>query len=119
MEAGYFRDGLLKNYFEIMDVWVAQLFRVGIGNRNPPLKRMGHPPARGDVNHDNAVNEMDVVYIINYVFTGGPVPIPYLHLGDTNCDGTVNVSDAVYISNYIWIDDAPPPMICYLNLPDV
>ncbi|MBD3218451.1 MAG: S8 family serine peptidase [candidate division Zixibacteria bacterium] len=73
--------------------------------------------SRGEVNNDYIVNISDAVVIINYVFIGGPPPIPYLHLGDTNCDGAVNVSDAVWILNYVEAS-GPPPKICFLNLPE-
>ncbi len=62
----------------------------------------------GDVNLDGTVNISDAVYIINYVFAGGPEPMPILLAGDANCDGTVNVSDAVRIINYIFAGGAAP-----------
>jgi Zn-dependent metalloprotease len=55
----------------------------------------------GDANSDGSVNVADAVYIINYVFKGGPAPDP-LENGDANCDGDVNVGDAVYIINYVF-----------------
>ena len=36
---------------------------------------------RGDVNQDYDINMSDAVYIINYVFIGGPEPVPYFYLG--------------------------------------
>jgi hypothetical protein len=56
----------------------------------------------GDANGDGIVNVSDAVYIINYVFVGGPVPDPYAS-GDANCDDVVNVSDAVWIINYVFV----------------
>jgi hypothetical protein len=55
----------------------------------------------GDANADGAINVGDAVYIINYIFKGGPAPAPY-EAGDANKDGTVNVGDAVYIINFIF-----------------
>jgi len=55
----------------------------------------------GDANGDEAVNLADAVYIINYVFKGGPAPVP-MEAGDANCDGTTNLADAVYLVNYIF-----------------
>jgi len=54
-----------------------------------------------DANSDGSVNVSDAVYIINYVFVGGPAPAP-LEAGDANLDGSVNVSDAVAIVNYVF-----------------
>jgi hypothetical protein len=56
---------------------------------------------RGDVNADKKLNVSDVVYLINYLFKGGPTPNP-LQSGDANCDGQVTVSDVVYLINYLF-----------------
>jgi hypothetical protein len=55
----------------------------------------------GDANNDGKVNVGDAVYIISYVFRGGPAPICLLE-GDANADGKVNVGDAVYIISYVF-----------------
>jgi hypothetical protein len=62
---------------------------------------------RGDVNRDGVVDGSDVVYLINYLFIGGPAPDP-LELGDANCDGVVNSGDVVYLVNYLFIAGPPP-----------
>jgi hypothetical protein len=62
---------------------------------------------RGDANGDGTINVSDVVYLINYLFIGGPAPVP-LAAGDVNCDGIVNVSDVVYLINYLFIGGPPP-----------
>lgn len=63
----------------------------------------------GDANGDKTVNIGDAVYVINYVFRGGPAPEPPA-AGDANCDGKINVGDAVYIVNYIFRSGPAP---CY------
>jgi hypothetical protein len=64
----------------------------------------------GDVNKDGVVNVTDVVYLINYLFIGGPAPVPILHVGDVNQDEVVNVTDVVYLINYLFlIPPGPPP----------
>ena len=55
----------------------------------------------GDVNKDKQLNIGDVVYLINYLYRGGPQPIP-LSSGDVNCDGNVNIDDVVYLINYLF-----------------
>lgn len=55
----------------------------------------------GDANGDEAINLADAVYLINYVFKGGPAPNP-LDSGDANCDDAVNLADAVYLVNYVF-----------------
>jgi hypothetical protein len=55
----------------------------------------------GDATRDGNINIGDAVYIVNYVFRGGPAPAP-VEAGDANCDGKVNIGDAVYIVNYVF-----------------
>jgi hypothetical protein len=55
----------------------------------------------GDADGDLAINISDAVYLINYIFNGGPAPVP-LAAGDPNLDGAVNIADAVYLINYIF-----------------
>jgi len=62
----------------------------------------------GDANGDCKVTVSDVVYIINYLFKGGPAPKP-LKVADTNCDGKVTVSDVVYLINYLFKGGPPSP----------
>jgi len=61
----------------------------------------------GDANGDGIVNSADVVYLINYLFKGGPAPIP-LEAGDVTCDGTINSADVVYLINYLFKGGPPP-----------
>ena len=55
----------------------------------------------GDVNGDGVIDVGDVVYLINYLYKGGPVPSPS-KAGDTNCDGIVDIGDVVYLINYLY-----------------
>jgi hypothetical protein len=59
------------------------------------------PYLTGDPNHNGVIDVSDVVYLINYLFKGGPEPDP-LESGDANCDGQVTVSDVVYLINYLF-----------------
>lgn len=63
--------------------------------------------ARGDVNTDEQVNLLDAVFLINYVFVGGPAPQP-LSLADVNCSGSINIADVVLLINYIFRDGPAP-----------
>jgi hypothetical protein len=62
---------------------------------------------RGDVNADRVVNVGDVVYLVNYLYRGGPEPCP-VEAGDVNCDGVVNVGDIVLLVNYLYRGGPPP-----------
>jgi len=61
----------------------------------------------GDVDDDIAINVGDAVYLIAYIFKGGPPPDP-LNSGDENCDGRVNIADAVYVINFIFRNGPAP-----------
>lgn len=64
----------------------------------------------GDVNDDGNVNVGDAVYLINWIFRGGPAPAS-LNAADANNDGANNVGDAVYLVNYIFRSGPPP--VCF------
>jgi hypothetical protein len=55
----------------------------------------------GDANGDQSVNVADAVYLVNYIFKGGPAPDP-VEAGDANLDEQVNIGDAVYLINFIF-----------------
>ena len=56
----------------------------------------------GDANYDGIIDVGDVIYLINYLFKGGPLPYPLL-AGDADCiDGEVAIGDVVYLLNYLF-----------------
>lgn len=65
----------------------------------------------GDANGDETINIGDAVYLINYIFKGGPAPDPVC-VGDANGDDTVNIGDAVYLINYIFKGGPAPVTDC-------
>jgi hypothetical protein len=60
------------------------------------------PMLLGDPNSDGVINVADIIYLVNYLFKGGPLPMPILESGDSNCDGKVNVADIVYLVAYLF-----------------
>jgi hypothetical protein len=67
----------------------------------------------GDADPNEGINVADVVYLINYIFKGGPAPEP-LCKGDADGDGAVNIADAVYLVNYIFKGGPAPVEDCCL-----
>jgi len=61
----------------------------------------------GDANASGGVDIDDVVYLIAYIFGGGPAPQP-LDSGDANCSGGVDIDDVVYVIAYIFGGGNPP-----------
>ncbi len=65
------------------------------------------PFLHGDANSDRLLNASDVMYLVNYMFKGGPAPNPF-NSGDSNCDDKVTVGDVVHLINY-YFKSGPPP----------
>jgi hypothetical protein len=62
---------------------------------------------RGDADGGGAIDISDAVFLISYIFSGGPAPNP-LYAGDPNCDGSVDISDAVFLIAYIFSGGPAP-----------
>jgi hypothetical protein len=59
----------------------------------------------GDADGDRIVNVVDVTYLIEYLFKGGPSPV---FPSDVNCDGDTSVSDVTYLIDYLFRSGFPP-----------
>ena len=68
-------------------------------------------PIRGDANRDDIINVGDVVYLVTYLYRGGPAPDP-ICVGDANSDDIVNVGDVVYLVTYLYRGGPPPVDDC-------
>jgi hypothetical protein len=56
----------------------------------------------GDADASGTLTSADVIYLVNYVFKGGPLPLPCAGAGDANCDGGVNASDIITVVNHLF-----------------
>ena len=65
----------------------------------------------GDADGSQSISISDAVYLINYIFAGGPPPNPVL-AGDADCSHAVSISDAVYLINYIFAGGQAPCANC-------
>jgi hypothetical protein len=61
----------------------------------------------GDANADSRFTAADVIYLVNYVFKGGPGPVVPGH-GDTNCDGVTSSADIIRLVNFVFKSGTPP-----------
>ena len=61
----------------------------------------------GDVTFDGIVDIVDIVYLVNYVFYGGPAPEDPL-AADVNGDGVIDIVDIVFLINYVFYGGVPP-----------
>jgi len=55
----------------------------------------------GDVNGDSETEIDDIIYVVAYVYLGGPPPEP-METGDVDCSGSINLLDIVYYINYMF-----------------
>ena len=61
----------------------------------------------GNVNGDEIINVGDLVYLVAYLYRGGPPPCS-LRTADVNLDGVANVGDVVYLVSYLYREGPPP-----------
>jgi hypothetical protein len=62
---------------------------------------------RGDTNGDGMIDLGDVLYLISYLYKGGPAPDP-LEAGDCNRDGVIDLGDLLYLIAYLYKGGPPP-----------
>jgi hypothetical protein len=75
------------------------------------------PHMCGDPNGDTLWNILDITYLINYLYRGGPQPVdwnldPLPCTGDINGDTLVNILDITYMINYLYRGGPPPEPYC-------
>jgi len=61
----------------------------------------------GDADGSGFVDIDDVVFLIQYLFAGGPEPVPYTS-GEVDCQGVIDIDDVVYLINYLFASGPPP-----------
>jgi len=107
--AGLIKAGLLGEYIGLtaIDGMVHPVWTdTRLGNQDVFTAGVGFI-RYGDVNGDGNIDVADVIYLINFLWRGGPPPTPY-ETGDANCDGEVTVSDVVYLINYLFFGGPIP-----------
>jgi hypothetical protein len=65
----------------------------------------------GDSNPDEVIDLGDLVFLLNYLFKGGPPPDP-LCKGNANCDEAVDLGDLVRLLNYLFKHGSAPCFDC-------
>ncbi|MEE9443058.1 MAG: FG-GAP-like repeat-containing protein [candidate division Zixibacteria bacterium] len=65
----------------------------------------------GDANDDKKVNIGDPVYLISYIFRGGPEPFNW-EAGNVNCDDETNIGDAIFLINHVFKNGTWPCAGC-------
>jgi hypothetical protein len=61
----------------------------------------------GDADGSGEVDIDDVVFLINFIFAGGPAPDPY-EAGDADCSTEIDIDDVVWLISYIFAGGNAP-----------
>lgn len=69
-------------------------------------------PITGDVNDDGRLSQSDIIYMVNHVLRGGPLPVPVWQAGDVNCDETLSQSDIIVLVNHLLRGGPSPCNVC-------
>ncbi len=75
------------------------------------LSVLDPPFTCGDADGNDIITISDAVFVITYIFGGGPAPNPEL-AGDSDCNGIITISDAVYLISYIFGGGPAPCAAC-------
>lgn len=93
-----------QNYTEILDK--AEAFICEYISPDAPFCEQ-EPCNCGDANNDGLITVSDAVFLVQYLYGGGPAPDP-LCLGEANGCGTVDIADAITIIQWIF-NSGPAP----------
>ncbi|MCZ6795136.1 MAG: hypothetical protein O7J95_16150 [Planctomycetota bacterium] len=75
-----------------------------LGEEMPPTVAF----RRGDTGGDGVLDLSDAVFILNFLFLGGPLPACE-DAADTDDDGSWNITDAVFLLGFLFLGSSPPP----------
>ena len=71
----------------------------------------GSPIECGDADASGSIDIDDIVFLIEYIFSGGPAPDP-IEIGDVNCHDGIDIDDPVYLIAYIFLSGPEPCVNC-------
>ena len=83
-------------------------------NMNSDIFEFSTGFACGDLNQSGGVSLSDVVYLVQYLFAGGPAPFSPAN-ADVDCSGKVRINDCVYLINYIFLGGSSPCAACTMK----
>jgi hypothetical protein len=63
----------------------------------------------GDANFDGLVDIGDLTYIINFLYSSGPDPVPLMEAGNLDCEGDVDIGDLTALVRYLYLGGPAPP----------
>ena len=66
----------------------------------------------GDMDFSVGLDISDLTYIVDYLFGGGPPPVPMECAGDFDNDHSINISDLTAYVDYLFLGGPPPGPNC-------
>ena len=84
---------------------ITEGFTVSVTPSGPPP---GPRFVRADANADGSINITDGVFVLNFLFLGGPEP-RCMDAAEATDDGQLNITDGVFILNWLFISGGAPP----------
>ena len=104
--------------FRIYDYALTANQVLGNFGAGPSVVNTGGQPTgfrRGDADAVGAINLTDGVFLLNFLFLGGPPP-PCDDAADANDDGVLNITTGVFVFNWLFLGGpqptAPGPTAC-------
>jgi predicted outer membrane repeat protein len=64
----------------------------------------------GDMDYDGQIDISDLTYLVDFIFTGGPAPMP-MEAGNIECGDGIDISDLVYLVDFMFTG-GPAPCDC-------
>ena len=111
-EGDFFYGGWHKNY-DVVDSlnfpYMKEVVKMCLASLVTVARSIGY--TMGDPTWDGVIDMADVLFLINYLYKGGPAPDP-LEIGDVTCDGEVNIEDVLFLINYLYRGGPAPPASC-------
>ena len=74
------------------------------------MRFISNPPIRGDIDYNGGIDISDLVYLVDFMFNGGPPPRCFEEadlLLDTSMQ--LDISELVYLVEYMFSGGPPPP----------
>jgi hypothetical protein len=111
---------LAKGPYRIDRSAVVEVVVHDLGSGTPPenaaikgiaLRKVGDPPPafhRGDSDASGDLNITDGIFVLNYLFLGGPTPA-CLEAANANDDALLNITDGIFILNFLFLGGTAPP----------
>lgn len=69
---------------------------------------------QGDVDLSGSVTSADVIYLVNYMFKSGIIPLPCVASADVDCSAEVTSADIIGMVNFVFKSGPAPCDICPL-----